>query len=183
MAVDKKIVEECIAGKRRAQTKLYKSYAPGMLGICMRYSKNLAEAEDILQEGFIKVFTNINKLKDYKALTSWIRSIMVNTAITHLKKNKMRFESISDNDFFEDKEEDMVFEPVNPDTLIKIIQNLPNGYRTVINLYIFEGYTHKEIGGMLSISENTSKSQLSKARKQIKNKLQELNIVKSTILH
>ncbi|MCF8368510.1 MAG: sigma-70 family RNA polymerase sigma factor [Bacteroidales bacterium] len=183
MAVERKIVEDCIVGKRRAQTKLYKYFAPGMLGLCMRYSKSREEAEDILQEGFIKVFTNINKLKEISALASWIRSIMINTAITHLKKNKIYFEPISDSNYPSEVQDDIIFEPVDQNTLIQIIQNLPDGYRTVLNLYVFEGYMHKEISNLLNISENTSKSQLSKARKMVRLKLDEINKIKNTAIY
>ncbi|MEZ5082368.1 MAG: sigma-70 family RNA polymerase sigma factor [Bacteroidales bacterium] len=178
MAVDHKIIEECIAGNRRAQSKLYKKYAAGMLGVCLRYSKNKEEAEDILQDGFIKVFTNIKKLKDYYAVEGWIKRIMVNTAITYFKKKKIYFENIDDIEFAENTEEE-AFYPVDAETLMKVIQHLPIGYRTVLNLYVFESYTHREIANLLGISENTSKTQLMKARRHIKSKLLEINKVKT----
>jgi len=176
MAVDRKIVEDCIKGKRRAQNKLYNEYAARMLGVCLRYCRNLHESEDILQEGFIKVFQNIDKLRNMETLQSWIRTIMVNTAITHLKKNKIYFDQI-DDDNFEYTEENTNFEidPVDPELLINLIQQLPDGYRLVLNLYVFENLKHKEIAEKLEISVNTSKSQLSKARRLLKLKLEEMN--------
>ena len=177
MNVDRKIIEDCIAGKRRAQNKLYNSLSGVMLGLCMRYSKNLAEAEDILQEGFIKVFTHIKKIKDYSALEGWIRRIMINTAITYIKKNKVYFEALNETEIPEQDAEDDVFYPVDPEILLEIIQQLPEGYRMVLNLYVFEGYSHKEIAELLSISENTSKTQLFKARRNIRTTLESKNLV------
>ncbi len=178
MTVDLQIVEGCIAGKRRAQTQLYKRLAPGMLGVCMRYCRNVAEAEDVLQEGFIKVFKYIKNLRNPEAVDGWVRSIMVNTALTHYKKNKVYHEEITDDNIADpDVPEDEQMGPVDPKILMDLIQKLPEGYRMVINLYVFEGYTHKEIADILEISENTSKSQLSKARKTIRKKLETMNLM------
>ncbi|HPE57565.1 MAG TPA: RNA polymerase sigma factor [Bacteroidales bacterium] len=177
MTVDLKIVEGCIAGKRRSQSQLYKQLAPGMLGVCMRYCHNKAEAEDILQEAFIKVFRNIKSLQKPAAIVGWVRSIMVNTALTHYKKNKMYLEEITDDnipDTSTSDEDEMG--PVDPQILMNLIQSLPEGYKMVLNLYVFEGYTHKEIAEILEISENTSKSQLSKARKYIRKELDAMNL-------
>ncbi len=178
MTVDRNIVEDCIKGKRRAQNKLYQHYASGMLGVCLRYSRNLHEAEDILQDGFIKVFRNMNKLRNIDYLQSWIKTIMINTAITHLNKNKIRFDQINENNAgIEEDESDYTIAQVEPELLLKLIQQLPEGYRIVLNLYVFEELKHKEIAEKLQISVNTSKSQLSKARKFLKNKLEEMNKV------
>lgn len=178
MAVDRHIVEDCIKGKRRAQNKLYQHYASGMLGVCLRYSRNLHEAEDILQDGFIKVFRNIGSLRNIEHLSGWIKTIMVNTAITHLNKNKIRFDEITENNAgFEEEESDYVIDHIEAELLLKLIQQLPEGYRIVLNLYVFEELKHKEIAEKLKISVNTSKSQLSKARKYLKKKLEEINKV------
>ncbi|MCD4683806.1 MAG: sigma-70 family RNA polymerase sigma factor [Bacteroidales bacterium] len=181
MTVDEKIVEGCIAGKRRAQNQLYQKYAPGMFGVCLRYCKNIAEAEDILQEGFIKVFKNVKKYRKEGSFEGWIRRIMVNSAITHFNKNKIHFEEIDEEKMEspEEAETNETFAPVDQEILLNLIQNMPEGYRMVLNLYVFEGYNHKEISDILNISENTSKSQLSKARKYLKNKLEEINKVKT----
>jgi len=181
MTVEEKIVKGCIAGKRRAQNQLYQKYAAGMLGVCLRYSKNIAEAEDILQEGFIKVFKNVRKFRNQGSFEGWIRRIMVNSAITHFNKNKIYFEEIDEDqmEFPDATETHEAFTPVNQEVLLNLIQNMPEGYKMVLNLYVFEGYTHKEISEILNVSENTSKSQLSKARKYLKNKLEELNKVKT----
>jgi RNA polymerase sigma-70 factor (ECF subfamily) len=176
MTVDKKIIEDCKAGKRQAQNRLYQKYAGAMLGICLRFSQSIEEAEDILQEGFIKVFSNIQNLKEDAALTSWIRRIMVNTAITHSGRKKIHFDKIEDEMVTGMEEVEDTFVPVDPEVLISIIQHLPEGYRMVLNLYVFEDYGHKEIANALGITENTSKTQLFKARKSIKKALEDLNL-------
>ena len=182
MIVDRKIIEDCKAGKRRAQNRLYQKYAGVMLGVCLRYSKNLVEAEDVLQEGFIKVFSNISKLKDCGAIEAWIRRIMANTAITHCNKKKIYFEEINDDMLTEPDQDENTFLPVDPDVLMDIIQNLPEGYRMVLNLYIFEGFSHKEIANALNITESTSKSQLFKARKSIKKTLEDMHLMNQNLV-
>lgn len=184
MSVEEKIVDGCISGKRRAQNQLYQKYAPGMLGVCLRYSKNLTEAEDILQEGFIKVFKNIKNFRKEGSFEGWIRRIIINSAITHINKNKISFKEIDEDkmDFPEQTETNETFAPVSQEVLLHLIQNMPEGYKMVLNLFVFEGYSHREISETLNISENTSKSQLSKARKYLKNKLKELNKVKTASL-
>jgi RNA polymerase sigma-70 factor (ECF subfamily) len=161
----RQLVKDCIRQKPIAQEQLYRHFAPLMLGVCYRYTKSLHDAEDVLQEGFVKVFHHI---KDYNAtgeLGAWIRRIMVNTALNYLKKNKKyRTEMV----FAE-----MPLHPVsdlNPqvtlDTkeLAELIRQLPTGFQTIFNLYAIEGFTHVEIGQMLGISEGTSKSQYARAR-------------------
>jgi len=184
MSVDEKIIEGCISGKRRAQNQLYQKYSPGMLGVCLRYSNNLAEAEDILQEGFIKVFKNIKNFRKEGSFEGWIRRIIINSAITYISKNKITFKEIDEDkmELTEETETNESYIPVDPEVLLKLIQNMPEGYRMVINLYVFEGYRHKEISEILNISESTSKSQLSKARKYLKNELEKQNKVKSASL-
>jgi RNA polymerase sigma-70 factor (ECF subfamily) len=182
MIDDDKIIEGCKAGKKRAQSRLYKKYAPAMLGVCLRYCSNMADAEDVLQEGFIKVFNYIKNFRGEGSFEGWIRRIMVNTALTHIKKNtKYSFEDIENIPSNYQEEEDVVYAPVSPEVLIEVIQSLPDGYRSVVNLHIFEGYPHKEIAGIMGISESTSKSQLSKAKKFLRKKLEEKNKVLTTV--
>jgi RNA polymerase sigma-70 factor (ECF subfamily) len=185
MTADQRIIEGCIAGKRKAQSQLYEKYSPDMLGVCLRYCRNLEDAEDVLQESFIKVFRSLHTFRGDSTIGAWIKRIMINTAITHNKKidrhgadNINMLESgcpdIPDND--EDSAKYMLIEP---EILLKYVQELPQGYRTVLNLFVFEGYSHKEISGMLEISESTSKTQLFKARNYLKNRL--LPIMKGKI--
>jgi RNA polymerase sigma-70 factor (ECF subfamily) len=146
-----------------------------MLGVCFRYSKNRSDAEDILQEGFIKVFQKINTFKGTGVFEGWLRRIMVNTALNHYKAN-LKFayhEEITDKNNgvdFINKSDDKIFvdQSVSKEQLLGIVQNLPNGYRMVFNMYVLDGMTHKEIAEDLSISENTSKSQLSKSKKMLR---------------
>jgi len=172
--VDHKIIEDVKKGKRHAQNMLYNRYSPSMLGICMRYAKSKDEAEDIAQEGFIKIFTNIEGYRGDGSFEGWMKRIMVNTAITHYKKNlKHQYhEDISEiddtlviDDGDDDSEIDVV--SISKEKLMSIIQGLPQGYRMVFNLYVFEQYAHKDIADTMGISVNTSKSQLSKARKML----------------
>lgn len=160
---------------------LYSLYAPTMLGICMRYARNKSEAEDILQDGFVKIFTNLKTFRGDGSFEGWLKRIMVNTAITH-NKQSMKHQYHTDIDAIEETllvdEEENNNELANiklpQETLINMIQNLPEGYRTVFNLYVFENYSHKEIADMMNISVNTSKSQLSKARRNLVSKITQL---------
>jgi len=174
---DQKIIEGCIKGKRHAQNKLYQKYAPMMLGICLRYAKNKAEAEDILQEGFLKVFMNIKSFRSEGSFEGWMKRIMINTAITHIKQNlkhkyHSNIEEIEETKVIsEEKQDDEDVVKISRTQLMSIVQTLPDGYKMIFNLYVFEQLTHKEIAEMLGISVNTSKSQLSKARKLLSTKL------------
>ena len=150
-------------------------YASPMLGVCFRYSKNRDDAEDILQEGFIKVFQKIKTYKGSGVFEGWLRRIMVNTAINHYKANlKYAYhEEITDRNNgveFINKSDDKIFveDPVSKNQIMGIVQQLPDGYRMVFNMYVLDGMTHKEIAEDLSISENTSKSQLSKSKKMLR---------------
>lgn len=182
MTVDHKIIEDCKSGKRRAQGKLYNLFSGVMLGVCLRYSSDRAEAEDILQEGFIKVFSKLNQLKNNDALEGWVRRIMVNTAINHCNKKKIHFDSIEDDAHYLSDEKEESYQPVDPDVLMEMIQKLPEGYRIVLNLYVFEGFSHKEIAAKLRIAENTSKTQLFKARNKLKKMVQENNLINQNLV-
>lgn len=170
---DQLLIEECLKGKRTAQSKLYKRYAPALLALCMRYARNKEEAEDVLQEGFIKVFTNIRNFRGDGSFEGWLKRIMINTAITH-NKQTFKHQFHADIDDIEEthlvNEEEQINEntiKLPPGKLLEMIQHLPSGYNMVFNLYVFDQYTHKEIADILGISVNTSKSQLSKARRYL----------------
>lgn len=172
MFPEEKVIKGCQAGKREYQTQLYRRFAPKMLGVCLRYTPDRPSAEDILQEGFVKVFSSIDRYRGDGSFEGWIRRIMVNTALTWFKKQRKQGFT-EDIDALEDKlpqEEDEQgeengIESLSPEDVMALIQRLPDGYRMVLNLYVFEGASHKEIAESLDISENTSKSQLSKARR------------------
>jgi len=172
MHFDEDFIKRCLNNDSKAQGELYRKFAPKMFGICLRYAKNQMEAEDVLQEGFIKVF---RYLKDYKSdgsLEGWVRKTMVNTAINFYKK-KIKYQKDVSLDKTEpiNNEEESAIDKLSAKELLELIHKLPDGYRMVFNLNVIEGYTHKEIGKMLNISENTSKSQLSRARGVLQEKL------------
>ena len=134
-----------------------------MKGICLRYSNNETEAEDLLQESFIKAFNKLDTFNNNGALGGWLRKIAVNTALEHYRKNKNKT-VVLDLNQVDSLIPDNAIESLELEDLLKKIQSLPTGFRTVFNLYAVEGYSHREIGEMLSISEGTSKSQYSRAR-------------------
>jgi len=159
------LVRDCLKGEIAAQKQLYNHFADTMLGICYRYTKSMADAEDVLQEGFIKVFRHLDQYKSEGELGGWIRRIMVNTAINYLKKNS-RYQS--DLSFT-----DSGLHPISTDDpevllhakeLAELIRQLPAGYQTIFNMHAVEGYSHVEIGKMLGINEGTSRSQYARAR-------------------
>ncbi len=178
MITERKIIEDCLEGNRRAHHLLYRKYAGVMMGICMRYARNRAEAEDMLQEGFIKVFSKINSFRFEGSLEGWIKRIMINTSVNHYRENLKHdiHSSIDDIDerymaqgaTDEDQEPD---DTPSQEELLKMINELPDGYRIVFNLYAIEGFNHKEIAQILHVTENTSKTQLFKARRILRNKI------------
>jgi RNA polymerase sigma factor (sigma-70 family) len=179
------IVKGCREGRRTAQKQLYERYVSTMLAICLRYSKSRDEAEDLLQEGFLKIFQNINTYRKKGSLEGWIKRIMINHALNQYKKNrKIPFaedvETINESEILSVHDETEHIEPVPPETLLVMIQSLPEGYRMVFNLYVFEGYSHKEIAEAMNFSENTSKTQLMKARRHLQNKISDYTNKKET---
>ena len=159
------IIKGCIAGDRASQQKLYNLYARKMMGVCMWYARNKEEAEEILQDGFIRVFTYINTFKGEGSLEGWIRRIMVNAALLKYR-NKSHLRAIVEYNAEEHdvKEADSVIGKLEAKELVKLIQTLTPGYRMVFNLYVMEGMKHREIAEILGISEGTSKSNLADAR-------------------
>jgi RNA polymerase sigma factor (sigma-70 family) len=158
------LLEGCRRGDRKMQHELYNRFAPKMYGVCLRYASNAEEAEDILQEGFIKIFNKINSYRGEGSFEGWIRRIFVNTAIEHFRK-KIYLQPISETE--ENTVEGKylsVLDSLAEKDIIQLVQQLSPGYRTVFNMYVVEGYTHKQIAEMLGISEGTSKSQLSRAK-------------------
>lgn len=166
------LLKECLKNNPRALKCLYEMYSSKMLGILIRYAKNKMEAEDMLQEGFVRVYQNLDKFRYEGSLEGWVRRIMINTAINYYKSNLKHNQLI-------DVEKVSHTGPLSVDAidilsykqLIKLIQTLPEGYRLVFNLYVIEGYSHREIANHMGISENTSKSQLSRARKALQKKI------------
>ncbi len=173
MDVHREILTGCIKGESSAQKKLFDSYSRMMLGVCNRYATCIEEAEDIMQEGFVKIFLNVKEFKGEGSLVAWMRRIMINTAITHYHKmRKHRYHDDLD-EVRETKFEDHQWEEseFTKEELYNVIQRMPDGYRMVFNLYAVEGYKHREIAEILEIDENTSKSQYSRARRWLQERL------------
>lgn len=171
------IIARCKKNCKIAQKELYDKYAAILLGIAMRYVYDKAEAEDILQEAFLKIFLNIKQFAGTGSFEGWMKRILVNTAIGNYRKNLKHYHHQDIIDINESEAMDFVIYDVEftKEELYLVIRNLPDGYRMVFNLYAIEGYKHKEIAGMLNIDVTTSKSQFSRARKLIQKKLLELS--------
>lgn len=159
------LLKDCLKLKPEAQKKMYGHFAPSMLGVCFRYTKSMNDAEEVLQQGFIKVFTRLKQFKGEGELGAWVRKIMVNTALNYLKTNQRYRYELS----FDEMPLHLV-SVQNPSVnlqakeLAELIRQLPTGFQTIFNLYAVEGYKHAEIASMLGISEGTSRSQYARAR-------------------
>ncbi len=170
---EKQLIQACLDGNPKAQRQLYQHFSGKMMGICMRYASDRPEAEDMLQDGFCRVFTDLSKFRAEGPLGAWIRRVVINTALQHLRRKKTRmFPTIELQEIKEThlSAEDIISQ-FSAQDLLQIIQQLPPGYRMVFNLHAIEGYSHEEIADQLGISIGTSKSQLSKARATIKKML------------
>lgn len=177
------IIQGCIDGDRRSQQALYEHFYGKMMVVCMRYAKDQDEALDMFQEAFIKVFNNLHKFGDKGSFEGWVRRIMVNTSIDHIRKNKKHNQMVELDDGHgsiqeEEDESDALLENINFQDMLALVQDLSPAYKSVFNLYIVDGYTHKEIAEMLEISVGTSKSNLAKAkinlRKLLNSKLERM---------
>lgn len=175
MEQETKIIEDCISGKRKAQNTLYSLYSGRFYGICLRYAANRAEAQDILQEGFIKIFFKIDTFSRQGSFEGWMKRIMVNTALNYIRdRARERLFTLMNQEAEEIPDEipeEEYPQPLPAETMIRLVQALPEGYRMVFNLYVFEQMTHKQIAELLEISENTSKTQLMRARLMLRRQI------------
>ena len=171
-ASEQELIDLCIKGDRMAQRALYDRLASRMLSLCLRYVGDRTTAEDIMQEGFVTLFTRLDSFKGHGSFEGWARKIFVNTALMYLRK-KDALKMSDDIDAARNLSTDMAsqMEDIGYLELMKLISSLPAGFRTVFNMYVIEGYSHKEIAEMLDISEITSRSQLSRARTWLQNKI------------
>ena len=175
MYSEEELINRCLNNEAKAQEQFYRRYASKMYGVCLRFAKNQMGADDILQDGFIKIFLNLKSFRKEGSLEGWVRRTIVNTAINSYKKNAKYL-----NDIEIDQADVMLnisegaLDKISVKELLELIKALPTGYKMVFNLNVIEGYTHKEISQLLNISENTSKSQLSRARQTLQKKLSEL---------
>lgn len=172
--LERKLINECLEGKPSAQREFYDRYAPKMFGVCLRYAKNYHLAEDLLQEGFVRVFRYLDRYKELGSFEGWLRRIFINISIEHFRKQNLLYPvgDVNERDtapVHNDAMNDMAVKD-----LLKLVSDLSDGYRMVFNMYVIEGFNHKEIGEMLGISEGTSKSQLARARAILKTRVTEL---------
>ncbi|MDP3461220.1 MAG: sigma-70 family RNA polymerase sigma factor [Bacteroidales bacterium] len=177
------LIHDCLKNNRLAQYRLYEKHSHAMFSICRRYAKCQCDAEDIMQEGFIKVFRYLSDYRHTGSFEGWMRRIMVTTAFNFYKRKKF-ISNESELNHLADAEvsEQQVIARLLHDELMNIVGDLPNGYRNVFRLNSVEGYTHKEIGQMLNISENTSKSQLTRARMSLQKRFCKLNGIETNML-
>ncbi len=172
---EKSLIKKAIANNREAQQQLFEQHSPKMLGVCRQYVKDLHHAEDLMLQGFLKVFTNLQKFKHQGSFEGWIRRIMVNTCISYLRKKNVI--DLSDEDYVFNDAATESLENTAVEDIQKLIDQLPEGYKMVFNLYAIEGFKHSEIAQKLGVSESTSKSQLFKARKLLQNNYLKMNKV------
>jgi RNA polymerase sigma factor (sigma-70 family) len=158
------LITGCIEGNRRMQEELYRRFSPRMYAVCLRYAGNAEEAEDILQEGFIKVFKKLDSFRSEGSFEGWVRRIFVNTAIEHFRRKRYLMPVTEKEENTIEGKYLSIIDDLAARDIMAMVQELSPGYRTVFNMYVVEGYTHKEIADMLGISEGTSKSQLSRAK-------------------
>jgi len=180
MMSDRQIIEGCAKHDRRAQQVLYDRYSHFLLGVCLRYATDKSEAEDILQDSFLKIFFNIKDFSGTGSFIGWLRKVAVNTAITHYHKNLKHRYHIEIEEYVSVETGVLSFEEdfFNSEELFMVLNELPAGYSMVFNLYAIEGYKHKEIAEIMGIDTNTSKSQYSRAKGVIREKLEKLGKLK-----
>lgn len=170
------LIAGCKRGDQNARKELYEQYAPAMLSVCMRYVNDRETARDLLQDGFIKVFTKFDTYAEIGSLGGWLRRVFVTTALEHLRHNDALKFSVSVDEYndLNQKTNATAIDKLSADELMNCIAQLPNGYRTVFNLFALEGYSHKEIAEMLNIKESTSRSQFIRAREVLQKNVQSL---------
>lgn len=168
---DDELIKGCIRENRDCQRALYERFAGKMMTVCVRYTRHRLEAEDILQEGFIKVFNNISKFQNKGSFEGWVRRIMINTALSNYNKSSFKKELIGLADYQSGVEQPKAIQQLTADEIMAVINTLPDGYKIVFNLYVIEEYSHKEIAEMLDITPSTSRSQLVKARRMLQKKI------------
>ena len=170
----KNIINECASGNARAQEKLYRMFAPKMFGVCLRYAKDRTEAEDNLQEGFVKVFSNMESFRHEGSFEGWMRRIMVNVSLSKFRKQHVLYPVEDMGKYDSAQVSDDILAKIGAEELLGLIQKLPPRYRMVFNLFVLEGLNHQEISEEMNISVGTSKSNLARARDILKRKVLKL---------
>lgn len=175
---NRQLIAACKKQDRDAQRELYERYASRMMGVCMKYCKDYDAAQDMLHEGFIKVFTQIKKYSGKGSFEGWMHRVFVNTILESFRREKNRFMTLAELneeqvEWKDENLEKLLTNTISEETLLRMIQELPQGYRTVFNLYVFEEMSHRQIGKKLGIKEAASRSQYSRARTLLRNKIEE----------
>jgi RNA polymerase sigma-70 factor (ECF subfamily) len=179
---DEQIIAGCRAGDRKYQELLYQRFASKMFTVCIRYAAESNSAQDLLQEGFVKIFKNIDKFRGDGSFEGWIRRIFVNTCLEFVRK-KANMYVVQDTETVKvEYQDENALQKLMKEDLMEMIQSLSTGYRTIFNLYVIEGYSHKEIAELLNVTEGTSKSQLARARYLLQKKVETLMGIKAPIV-
>ena len=175
MMDENELIDMCLKQNPRAQKTLFDKYAPKMFSVSLRYMKNTELAEDVLQEGFVKVFLKLKEFKREGSFEGWIRRIIVNTSLDAIRKNaKTKFDQPIDDVSYKLEYKDPASSSLETQDLLNLVKNMPSGYRVVFNMFAIEGYSHKEIAEKLNVTENTSKSQYLRARAYLRDRLEKL---------
>lgn len=173
---EQELIKGCIAARPKAQKALFDIYAPKLYVVCLRYMKDQMRAQDVLQDTFVKIFAHIGNYKSEGAFEGWLKKIAVNTCLDQLRKDKKLLTDVSLDDVSHKiAHYDYSVEKLMADDLLKLVQALPDGYRTVFNLFAIEGYSHQEIASQLGISESTSKTQYLRARAYLKDRIENID--------
>lgn len=177
---ERRLIEGCLANKRKAQSLLYKRYKSKMYAICLRYAATESRAQDFLQEGFIKIFRSLDQYRFEVPVEYWMKRVMVNACISELRRKKepaqQAYELEQVAELADESPATTSVSGIQPEKVVQLIQALPEGYRTIFNLYALEGYTHPEIGQILNISPGTSRSQYARARKLLARQIDQLKM-------
>ncbi len=165
------LIKGCIEQNPHTQRALFERYAGKFMSVCVRYALDTMEAEDMLQEGFVRIFNNLHQFKHEGSFEGWMRRIVVNVCLKYIQKRKLPFKDIEGGSTQDIQVAPYIYGSLSEDDLMKLISQLPDGYRIVFNLNVIEGYSHEEIGVMLGIEASTSRSQLVKARRMLQNQI------------
>lgn len=165
------MIQGCIKGNLSSQKQLYEQYAGKMLAVCMRYAKDRSEAEDMLQEAFLKVFQNISKFKFEGSFEGWVRRIMIFSAINYYKQRSRKFKEDLDQQHVDVAYNEQIIDRISAKEIMELVQQMPEGYKLIFNLFAIEGFSHKEIAEELGIAIGTSKSQYARAKQYMQNLL------------
>lgn len=164
---EQELIKGCINRDNDCQRMLFEKYAGKMMSVCLRYANDQSEAQDILQVGFVKVFDYMHQFRNQGSFEGWMRRVFVSVALRQFNKKKLRFDEIVEDHLDMPSDDASVLSKISEEEIHRLIRSLPDGYRTVFNLHVIEGYSHEEIGEMLKIQASTSRTQLLKARKML----------------